>query len=414
MKKLIFLIFIFSISYSVPSYASKVQNYVSGYVTCATDANGAIYVNDEDGGDVSSFAYESDYALDTSSTSFNLTTRGNVNGVEVDIGAHCDITPDNYKIKIYKTGFCSENPYQEPEDSASNTISADLSSCVFMFDNNDGKEVNIQPGKEIDLLEGGIVIPIGTYPFQFSIIDNVVLIKHTQEFVAAPGAADFDILGYNPDLNDKNDSDHKGKICYTSRNDAGNILVSTFSDELGVSGSTTLRGYTLPVRHTGVQPSSLFRCATAIGSGNAGLDWFATILNNLGNNMCKYSPGSTCTRDTSNFRNAAKQDRGFNDNFPTVAQGYYLLKSDNTIATTPENVERIMWIQHDTNNVINITENTIGLKINFKTNNAMTLQIHQDATGSGFDTELMANQIYGKTIFGSVQVKTRRSRGAWR
>ncbi|MDC0235987.1 hypothetical protein OAK10_03770, partial [Candidatus Pelagibacter sp.] len=212
----------------------------------------------------------------------------------------------------------------------------------------------------------------------------------------------------------KDDSDHKGKICYTSRNDAGNILVSTFSNELGVSGSTTLRGYTLPVRYTGVQPSSLFRCATAIGSGNAGLDWFATILNNLGNNMCKYSPGDTCTRDTSNFRNAAKQDRGFNDNFPTVAQGYYLLKSDNTIATTPENVEKIMWIQHDTNNVINITENTIGLKINFKTNNAMTLQIHQDATGEGFDTELMANQIYGKTIFGSVQVKTRRSRGAWR
>ena len=415
MKNFFYLVFIFSIFYSVPSYASKVQNYVSGYVTCATDANGAIYVNNEGDGDVSSFAYASDYALDTSSTSFNLTTRGNVNNVEVDIGAACDITPDNYKLKIYKSGFCSENPYQEPEDSASNTISADLSSCVVMFDNSDGKEVNIQPGKEVDLLEGGVVIPIGTYPFQFSIIDNVVLIKHTQEFVAAPGAADFFIRGYKEDGTDAGDT-NQGKVCYTSKNDAGNILVSTFSNELGVSGSTTLRGYTLPVRHTGVQPSSLFRCATAIGSGNAGLDWFATILNNLGGTMCTYSPGSTCTRDTSNFRNAAKQDRGFNDNFPTVAQGYYLLKSDNTIATTPENVEKIMWIQHDTNNIINITENTIGLKISFKTNNAMQLQIHQDNEQhiSNSDEDLLANQIHGGTIFGNIQVKTRRSRGAWR
>ena len=147
MKKILFFIFIFSISYSVPRYASKVQNYVSGFVECATDANGAIYVNNEGNGDVSSFAYETDYALDTSSTSFNLTRRGFVNNVLVDIGASCDITPDNYKLKIFKSGFCSQNPYREPEDSASNTISADLSSCVVMFDNNDGKEVNIQPGK---------------------------------------------------------------------------------------------------------------------------------------------------------------------------------------------------------------------------------------------------------------------------
>ena len=415
MKKIIFLLFVLNIFYLAPSYASKVQNYVSGYVTCATDANGAIYVNDEAGGDVSSFAYESDYALDTSSTSFNLTQRSSVNNVIVNTGASCNITPDNYKLKFYKTGFCSEDPYRAPDNSASNTIIADLSSCATIFDNPDGKEVNLQPGEEVDLLEdgSGITIPVGKYPYQFAILENVVLIKHTQEFVAAPGAADFNIRGYKEDTTDA-DGTNQGKICYTSRNDAGNILVSTQSNELGVTGATTLKGYTLPVRNTGVQPSSLFRCATAVGSGNAGLDWFATILNNLGNNMCKYSPGSTCTRDTSNFRNAAKQDRGFNDNFPTVAQGYYLLKSDNTIATTPENVEKIMWIQHDTNNVINITENTIGLKINFKTNNAMTLQIHQDATGEGFDTELMANQLYGKTIFGSVQVKTRRSRGAWR
>ena len=415
-KKIIFLLFIFNIFCLVPSYASKVENFVSGYVQCATDANGAIYVNDEGSLDVSSFALASDYALDTSSTSFNLTQRSNVSGNMVSTGASCDITPDNYKLKFYKTGFCSEDPYREPDFSASNTIIADLSSCATIFDNPDGKEVNLQPGEEVDLLEGGITIPVGKYPYQFSILDNVVLIKHTQEFVAAPGAADFDILGYNPELGDKTDADHKGKICYTSRNDAGKILVSSLSNELGVTGATTLKGYTLPVRNTGVQPSSLFRCADAIGSGNAGLDWFATILNSFGGAMCTYSPGGTCTRDTSRFRNTGRQDRGFSAVFPTIEQSYYLLKSDNTIATTPENVDRILWIQEDTNNVINITEETIGLKINFKTTNAMEMQIHQDNEQhiSNSDDDLMANQIFGNTIFGQVQTKTKRRRGSWR
>ena len=417
MKKALFLIFIFNICYSAPSYASKVVNYVSGDVTCATDANGAIYVNDEDSDDVSSFALASRYALDTSSASFDITTRGSVNDEEVDIGGTCDITPDNYKLKFYKTGFCTENPYREPEDSASNTINADLSSCINVFDNASGKEVNIQPDQEIDLLDGeSLIVPIGTYPFQFAILENVVLIKHTQEFVAAPGAADFEIRGYKEDGVDA-DGTNEGKICYTSKNDAGKILVSTSSNELGVSGATTLKGYTLPVRNTGVSPSSLFRCADAIGSGNAGLDWFATILNSFGSVMCTYSPGvGTCTRDTSRFRNAGKQGFGFSTDFPTIEQSYYLLKSDNTIATTPENVDRILWIQEDTNNVINITEETIGLKINFKTTNAMEMQIHQDNEQhiSNSDDDLMANQIFGNTIFGQVQTKSKRRRGDWR
>ena len=50
------------------------------------------------------------------------------------MGASCDITPDNYKMTFFKTGFCAENPYRATVDSASNTINADLSSCVSVFD----------------------------------------------------------------------------------------------------------------------------------------------------------------------------------------------------------------------------------------------------------------------------------------
>ena len=409
MNKILFLLFIFNIFYIAPSYS--VESYVGNdsYTICATDANGAILVNDEGNEDLSSFARATD------PTNFNLLDRGNINGSEADMGASCDITPDNYKMTFFKTGFCSENPYRDPVDSASNTINADLSSCVNIFDNASGKEVIIQPDAEVDLLEGELLLPIGNYPFQFAILDNVIQIKHAQVFVAASGAGDFDILGYNPTNNDKSDTEHMGKICYTSTNDAGAQFVSVQSNELGVTGSTTLRGYTLPVRNTGVQPSALFRCRSSVGTGVDAPAYMANILNSMGSPMCTYSPGATCTRDTSNFRNSGNNRPGFSSIFPRISQAYYLLKSDNTIATTPENVRRILWIQHDPDNLIRITENTVGLKLNFKTNNAMQMQIHQDGANSfARDEELMANQIHGGTIIGQIQVKTRRARGAWR
>ena len=409
MRKIIFLIFIFNILNIVPSYS--VESYVSNesYTICATDANGAILINEEGNEDLSSFALASD------PTNFNLIDRGNINDEEADMGASCDITPDNYKMTFFKTGFCAENPYRTPVDAASNTINADLSSCVNIFDNDAGKEVVIQPDAEVDLLEGELLLPLGNYPFQFAILDNVVQIKHEQVFVAAPGAGDFDILGYNP-VDRNGDTEHMGKICYTSSNDAGEQFVSVQSNELGVTGSTTLRGYTLPVRNTGVQPSALFRCRSSVGSGVDAPAYMANILNSFGSPMCTYSPEvGTCTRDTSKFRNAGRQDAGFSKIFPKISQAYYLLKSDNTIATTPENVRRILWLQYDPDNLIRITENTVGLKFNFKTNNAMQMQIHQDGSDNfARDTELMANQIHGGTIIGQVQVKTRRSRGAWR
>jgi hypothetical protein len=409
MKKIIFLIFIFNILNIVPSYSA--ENYVdsSRYTICATDANGAILVNETGSGDLSSFALASD------PTNFNLLDKGTINNVpNTDMGASCDITPDNYKMTFFKTGFCSEDPYRVAVASASNTINADLSSCVSIFDKAAGKEVVIQPDAEIDLLEGELILPIGSYPFQFAILDNVVQIKHEQVFVAAPGAGDFDILGYNP-VDRNGDTEHMGKICYTSSNDAGEQFVSVQSNELGVTGSTTLRGYTLPVRNTGVQPSALFRCRSSVGSGVDAPAYMANILNSFGSPMCTYSPGATCTRDTSEFRNAGNNAAGFSSIFPRISQAYYLLQSDNTIATTPENVRRILWIQHDPDNLISITENTIGLKLNFKTNNAMQMQIHQDGSDSfARVTELMANQIHGGTIIGQIQVKTRRSRGAWR
>ena len=406
MKKILFLFLIFNIFYVVPSYS--VENYVNGNenVICATNASGAILVKEEASPDLSSFALASD------PDNFNLLDKGTINNVEnVDMGASCDITPDNYKMTFFKLGFCTENPYREFDDIAGNTKVANLTSCATLFDNGDGKEVNLKPGEDVDLLEGDIVVPLGVYPYQFAIIDNRVHIKHTQEFINTDGS-DAEILGYNPDPNDLNDAEHQGTVCYTSTNDSGKKFVSVQSNELSESGgATTLRGFDLPTRLTGIQPSALFRCRDAVGSGVDALDWFTTILNSFGSPMCTYEPEGSCTRDESKFRNAGKQDAPFHTSFPDISQSYYLLKDDNTIATDPDDVTRILWIQHDPNNIVNITDITTGIKMNFKTNNAMQMQIHQDANNP---TVLMANQIHGGTIIGNIQTKTKRRRGAWR
>ena len=256
-------------------------------------------------------------------------------------------------------------------------------------------------------------MPVGTYPFIYTIMDNIVNIKHTQKFVAAPGTATPVIHGYNPDAGDMEDPARRGDTCWTAKNDSGNAIIHTNSFEIAATGTgaTTIRGFPLPTNYTGTQPFAKLRCASAVGTGNAKLDWFATIINSYGDKMCKLDDNDECSQDKNKFRNAKVNNFGFNDNFPSIAQAYYLLKTDNTIATDPDDVTKLLWIQVDTSNIINITENTVGLKLNFKTNNAMQMGIHQDAND---DDSLMSVQIYGNTIFGQVQTKTRRSRGAWR
>ena len=61
---------------------------------------------------------------------------------------------------------------------------------------------------------------------------------------------------------------------------------------------------------------------------------------------------------------------------------------------------------------MNITENTVGFKLNFKTNNAIEVGV-QEESGST-DEVLQATMINGGTIFINIQTKTRRARGAWR
>ena len=371
----------------------------ANYSICATNADGAILVDERDGDNTS-------FALASSPTSFT-----HVNSSNSNVGGYCEVTPDNYKIKMFKMGLCTEDPYRTPDAGAGNTVGADLSSCVNVFDNATGKEVNIQPGGEVDLLDGeALILPIGTYSYIYALIDNVIQIKHIQEYAIASGAGDFDIRGYHATKNDG--SAGVGKFCYTGLDTNSKKFVFTTNQERQITGFTTLRGYTLPTKFTGKQTTAGFLCGTE-SEANSGNDWAISIVDNFGSRMATgNSSGLPTTRTASNFRNAAQQDRGFHDDFPTIQQSYYLYNSSDTPATSATAVEKILFIQNDADNIVNITENTTGFKMNFKTNNSIEMAVYEEAGAN--DEVLQATAVNGNTIFVQIQTKTRRTRGAWR
>ena len=389
----ILIIFLFNIILMSISYADN-----DDYNACATNDDGAILVKEE-ADDHTSFALES------SPSNFTLTM-----GDDINIGGFCEATPDNYKVKMYKMGLCIENPWSGFDDNSNNTIGANLSSCIDIFNDSDGKEINIQPGKEVNLLDNGIVVPIGSFPYVYVLLDNVIQLKHIQEYALAEGGfADFTIRGYDPDVN--NGTKGIGRFCYTGVNKDGNKFVSAFSNERSFGATTTLRGYTLPEKYTGRQETAKFHCGLEQEAKDDN-DWFITIFNNIGEELTTgNNVGAATGRNTANFRNAGFQTRGFHKDFLSIAQWYYLYNSGDTIATSPGTVEKILFIQNDENNIVNISENTIAFKINFKTNNAIEIGVFEENTN---DRVLQATEMNANTIFINVQTKTKRTRGTWR
>jgi hypothetical protein len=400
-KKLFYITFLFSIILTGNNIASDTD-----YNICATNADGAILVDERDGDNTS-------FALASSPTSFT-----HANSDDADKGGYCEVTPDNYKIKIFKMGLCTENPYREPDEGAGNTVGADLSSCVDVFDKAEGKEVNIQPGVEVDLLDGeALILPIGTYTYIYALLDNVIQTKHIQEYADAGlvGAnANFDIRGYHVSVNDGTAG--VGKFCYTGLYSVDKKFVFTNAQERLFPGFSTLRGFTLPTKFTGRQTTAGFLCGTE-SAANSGNDWAISIVDNLGERMTTGDNGGVPTaRTASNYRNSGEQDRGFHNDFPTIIQYYYLYNSADTPAISAVTAEKILFIQNDSASNVTISENTTSFKLNFKTNNAIQMAIYEesDAKGNSADRILQATSIDGNTIFVQVQTKTRRSAGAWR
>ena len=389
-------------SYIVCATAPAGTTYSSG-TDSGKNAEGAILVQDDGSGDITSFA------LATSPTVFD---QGG--------GQSCDITPDQYKLVFYRIGLCTENPFREPSATNTNTIKSDLSSCSTIFDDTSGKEVILLPGGEVDLFDKPALIPVGSFNYSYLILSNHVSVKHTQKFITAADNSPALIKGYHATSQVK--TLDRGTVCYTGQDNSGNPFVDTYSweiDSSGVSGGiSSLHGHDLPDMFPGTPMHTRYRCGT-IDEAAAGLDWATTIVNTIGDRLVQTSVVSGNVQvdsfDTTKFRNASACCHT-NSNLPDLSQFYNLLKTDNsTLATDMDTARRILLVQIN-NTPAKISEDTVGFKIRFKTNNAINVRIYQevDAGGENRDEILHGTKMQMNAPFLSFQTKTRRTRGAWR
>ena len=360
-------------------------------------AEGAILVKDEGSGDITSFALASNPDV--------YTFGGNTDS--------CDITPDHYKITIHKFGLCEENPYREPDGTHTNTVNANLEECIILYNSAVGKELDIEPDSELSLFDGEVTIPVGSYKYPFIVANNHIHVKHIQKFINHDGT-DATMKGYH--ASDDNKFTNRGTACYTGKDSSGNIWVNTLTFELQAGSAdpavTTLHGIDLPTDFTGTPTKTRYRCGT-IDEAIAGNAYTTTIVNTLNNGVRMWQ--STSSVDTTKFRNASGCCNS-NASVPGVEQTFYLLKNDNeTIADTQESARRVLLIQiHD--DPIIISEETIGFKLNFLTNNAVNVRIYQeeDSGGENRDELLMATRMIANELYINIQTKTKRRRGAWR
>ena len=297
----------------------------------------------------------------------------------------CLVSPLFYRMEGYTILLCESDPY----------ISAsapDLTKCgatiVSRADNNP-KIIEIPLGQEVDMLDGEtLTLPIGTYSHAVFIGSNHLAVKHNVEFVRNENnALGFTMDGYNT----ASAGPETGVKCWTVKDAAttyNNLPRGTHTNPAGVT-----RTYTQPA--PGAEESITLTCGASIVTTVGDTQEYGyqfEIIDSMGG--------------SGDFVPHSDYD---DDPYVTGARrAFVLLHSSGVIADTRANANKIAYIA-ELPALLNISENTIGFKIDIATNATVSLDVHE----SGSDT-LEAKKM-GVEPFGvKFQTKTRRARGAWR
>ena len=140
------------------SFATLVlsSTFVNAEVTgkCVTDTNGSIVISAS--GKLGNQKYGS--GSDETKAPFNYENSYVDSEFSSNNTDACQKQPLFYKIKFYKVAMCTTDPYTGNAD-------PDYSSCADIFSNSSGKEVIIKPDEEVDLLDGNLLLPVGSYKY---------------------------------------------------------------------------------------------------------------------------------------------------------------------------------------------------------------------------------------------------------
>ena len=274
----------------------------------------------------------------------------------------CSQEPDEYKIKFFKVALCSAEPYTTDGGTA-----PDFTSCTDL--SNTEKEVTLEPGVDKDLIDGELVLPLGSYKYLVVIIDNHLKIKHEQKYVlASDGTTAASIFG---------NSSGSGAFCWTVA--AG---ITTYTGETYDSDYATAQGVT-PVASGNGTTNARLKC----GSSVSGKGFATEIIDHFGDDdtFVGYSDYGSITVET---------DTGI----AGIEIAGNMLQADNTIATNEDHSRRIAQIYRYTTPII-IAENTSSFKLKVTTYASVSIDMAVDGS----------NDIWGAKVGGDpfiIQVET--------
>lgn len=276
----------------------------------------------------------------------------------------CSQEPDEYKIKFFKVALCSAEPYTTDGGTA-----PDFTSCTDL--SNTEKEVTLEPGVDKDLIDGELVLPLGSYKYLVVIIDNHLKIKHEQKYVlASDGTTAASIFG---------NSSGSGAFCWTVA--AG---ITTYTGETYDSDYATAQGVT-PVASGNGTTNARLKC----GSSVSGKGFATEIIDHFGDDDTFVS-----------FMNYGELDVATETGIAGIELAGNMLQADNTIATNEDHSRRIAQIYRYATPVV-ITENTNSFKLKVTTYSSVSIDMATDEDDS--------HKIYGAKVGGDpfiIQVET--------
>lgn len=276
----------------------------------------------------------------------------------------CSQEPDEYKIKFFKVALCSAEPYTTGGGTA-----PDFTSCTDL--SNTEKEVTLEPGVDKDLIDGELVLPLGSYKYLVVIIDNHLKIKHEQKYVlASDGTTAASIFG---------NSSGSGAFCWTVA--AG---ITTYTGETYDSDYATAQGVT-PVASGNGTTNARLKC----GSSVSGKGFATEIIDHFGDDATFVS-----------FMNYGELDVATDTGISGIELAGNMLQADNTIATNEDHSRRIAQIYRYATPVV-ITENTNSFKLKVTTYSSVSIDMATDEDDS--------HKIYGAKVGGDpfiIQVET--------
>jgi len=304
---------------------------------------------------------------------------------------NCSQEPDEYKIKFFKVALCTADPYKGAAD-------PDFSTCSNIFNDTNGVEKTLKPDTETDLLDGNLLLPVGTYPYLVVTVDNHLKIKHKQKYVlASDGTSAATIIGQG------GGGSNTGAWCWSR------AVVTTYTGLDASAGDDhptdydTDQGLTNGAIKKSGSTTSLAQLACASSEPSDSDVVFATeIIDDLQDS----DPPVTADFERHFDYESALAETGV----AGIEMAQNLLKDDSvSIATTPNNARRLLSHFKYASPVV-ISENTVGFKLRFSTFSSVSIDMSVPQGG----TDIYGAKVGADPFMVQVQTKTKRARGAWR